>query len=90
MILALTAVSGISLLASCDKGDENPYGNWKCTCFVTRMVYISPEDTVLKPRYDTVYLNANEMDKASAKKFCEQAKTSYTDTIGGSATCLFK
>jgi len=88
LLLAL-AVSGV-VLTSCNKGDDNPYGNWKCTCFVTTMVYINPEDTVRSPRMDTVFLNANEMDKNSAKTFCENAKTSYVDTFGSKATCTLK
>ncbi len=89
LLLAL-AVAGLVILNSCNKGDDNPYGNWKCTCFVTTMVYLQPEDTVLSPRRDTVFLNANEMDKNSATTFCQNAKASYTDTLGSTATCTLK
>lgn len=88
LLLALT-VAGVAF-TSCNKGDDNPYGNWKCTCFVTTMLYQHPEDTVRTPRLDTVFLNANEMDKNSAKTFCENAKTSYVDTFGSRATCTLK
>lgn len=89
-LLTLTVLSGFAFLSSCDKGDDNPYGNWKCTCIVSRLVYLHATDTVKSPKLDTVYLNANEMDRNSAMTFCNQAKKSYTDTLGGTANCIFK
>jgi hypothetical protein len=86
----LLALAVAATLYSCNKGDDNPYGNWKCTCFVTTMLYVHPEDTVRSARLDTVLLNANEMDKNSATAFCKNAQTSYVDTFGSNATCTLK
>ncbi len=83
-------LTGTLLVASCNKGDDNPYGDWKCTCFVTKMGKWNPGDTVFTPRFDTVYLMANDMDKNTAKTFCEQAKTSYVDSAGSTASCSLK
>jgi hypothetical protein len=83
-------LSGIAILASCNKGDDNPYGDWKCTCFVTKMVYLTPSDTVRSPILDTVYIAENDMDKNTAKAFCQKSATSYKDTIGGMANCILK
>ncbi|GAA4469763.1 hypothetical protein GCM10023093_29760 [Nemorincola caseinilytica] len=86
---AITAIllSGILYLASCNKGDDNPYKNWKCTCFVTQFYYI---DTVKKTFFDTVTLKADNMDKNSATSFCTSAQTGYLDTFGSFAKCTLK
>ncbi|MBL7692636.1 MAG: hypothetical protein JNM41_13680 [Flavipsychrobacter sp.] len=90
-ILPIVALlTGTLLVASCNKGDDNPYGDWKCTCFVSKMDYWTAGDTVRTARLDTVYLMANDMDKNTAKSFCDQAKTSYVDTFGSTATCNIK
>lgn len=92
-IFALVAIlaGGLMFFSSCNKGDDNPYADWKCTCFVTHLTYvIDPPDTVIVPVFDTVYLQANDMDKVTALSFCQQAQMGYTDTIGGSAACKLK
>ena len=87
---AVTALllSGILYLASCNKGDDNPYKDWKCTCFVTHYYYFS--DTVKKTRLDTVTLAADDMDKLSATSFCNSSQAGYVDTIGSFAKCTLK
>jgi hypothetical protein len=92
MYALLIAVLGCtSLLTSCDKGDDNPYGDWKCTCFVTKVSYlIIPPDTTIITTLDTMYLNAMDMDLNTAKSFCERRQTGYTDTLGGKAVCTIK
>jgi hypothetical protein len=90
-ILPIVALlTGTLLVSSCNKGDDNPYGDWKCTCFVSKMDYWNVGDTVRTARLDTVYLLANDMDKNTAKSFCDQAKTSYVDSVGSTATCNLK
>lgn len=58
--------------------------------FVSKMGKWNPGDTVFTPRLDTVYLMANDMDKTTAKNFCDQAKTGYVDSAGSTATCNIK
>ncbi len=88
---AALLVCGLLYFASCNKGDDNPYGDWRCTCFVTSIdSVITPTDTILVPQLDTVFLTANDMDRTTALSFCEQAKKGYTDTVGGSAACKLK
>jgi hypothetical protein len=91
LLPVVALLSGLIFWAACNKGDDNPYGDWKCTCFVNKMVYL-PGDTVLSPFRDTVFLSVNDVDKNTAKNFCEQAKKSFTDTalIGSSASCTVK
>jgi hypothetical protein len=80
-----------TFLASCNKGDDNPYGDWRCTCFVTKIKYVyTATDTITTPILDTVYLQANDVDKNTAKSFCEQARMGYTDTVGGTAACTVR
>lgn len=78
-------LSVVAFFSSCDKGDDNPYGNWKCTCFVTK-TYTTPNIV------DTVVLNQNDMDKNTAKTYCENAKKGYiaSDTGAVTATCTLK
>ena len=83
-------LTGAIFAVSCNKGDDNPFGDWKCTCFVSKMDYWNMGDTVRTARLDTVYLTANDMDKNTAKNFCDQAKVSYTDTVGSTAKCSLK
>jgi hypothetical protein len=78
---------GLLLMASCNKGDDNPYGDWKCTCFINKARL---QDTVVVFDKDTAVLLANDMDKESAKAFCETTKQGYTDTLGTVANCTLK
>ncbi len=74
------------LLASCDKGDDNPYGNWKCTCFVTTA---GTGSTFVHT--DTVVLYENDMDRNTAKSYCDKAKIGYDSlSIGRVADCKLK
>lgn len=86
---AVTALllSGILYLASCNKGDDNPYKDWRCTCFVTHYYFI---DTVKKSYLDTVVLAADDMDKLSATSYCNTTQAGYVDTIGSFAKCNVK
>jgi len=90
LLPVVALLSGIIFWVSCNKGDDNPYGDWRCTCFVTKYVYLPPADTVKTIKLDTVYLNADQVDKNTAKSFCEQSQKGYTDTMGGSAKCIIK
>lgn len=84
LIPVAIALISMALLPSCDKGDDNPYGNWKCTCFVTRTY--SPTLQYI----DTIVLNENDMDRNTAKAYCEKAKEGFMDTTGVVADCKIK
>lgn len=89
--LLIAALGCSSLLSSCNKGDDNPYGDWKCTCFVKKVSYIIiPPDTTIVTTLDTNYLNAMDMDMNTAKSFCERRQIGFTDTLGGTAVCTLK
>jgi hypothetical protein len=89
--VVLALLSGFILYTSCNKGDDNPYGDWKCTCFVAKNVtIITGTDTVKTVAKDTVYLTPYDMDKNTATSFCEQAAKGYKDTLGTTATCTLK
>ncbi len=91
LTIAVSLFVGLSFFASCDKGDDNPFGDYKCTCFVARSeLQIIPPDTFIVIKYDTVYHTANDMDLKTATSFCAQAQAGYTDTLGTSATCKLK
>lgn len=93
LLPALFAVFAcISIFVSCNKGDDNPFGDYKCTCFVAKsqLKIVPPDDTVVEIIYDTVYLKAHDMDKNTATSFCTQAQAGYTDTLGSSAKCNLK
>jgi uncharacterized protein (DUF697 family) len=83
----LAVAGGLLMTASCNKGDDNPYGDWRCTCFVTKAM---KQDTVIVFEKDTAILIANDMDKESAKAFCETTKQSFVDTLGSAALCNLK
>jgi hypothetical protein len=78
---------GILYLSSCNKGDDNPYGDWRCTCFITKNYVISGTKYTMK---DTSVLLAEDMDKESATAFCNTTQLSYVDTIGSFAKCAIK
>ena len=78
---------GLLMTASCNKGDDNPYGDWRCTCFISKAV---KQDTVIIFEKDTAVLIANDMDKESAMAFCETTKLGYSDTLGTAAKCDLK
>ncbi len=87
--LTVTFVLACSMLAlvACNKGDDNPYKNWRCYCFVNRAVF---EDTTIYLVKDTTVLYVENMDYQSAKLFCASAQTGYVDTFGSYATCDLK
>ncbi len=90
-MLPLIALSfGTLFVLSCNKGDDNPYSDWRCTCFVTKYVYLTPTDTVLHPKLDTTYLTVDDVDKNTATTFCQQAASGYTDSAGSTAKCIIK
>jgi len=91
LLPVVALLCGITFFSSCDKGNDNPVGNWRCTCFVESYVYLSPSDTVKSLKKDTVYLNANNMDQNTAKTYCQNAKSGFADTVlKQSATCTVK
>ncbi len=79
--IALLLLTSGAVLQSCNKGDDNPYGDWKCVCFLEQKLYN------LK---DTVVLYENDMDRNTAKAFCEKAKQGYIDSSGTTADCNIK
>jgi len=91
MYTLLVVVAGLTILSSCNKGDDDPFGDWKCTCFVKKIGYIyTPTDTTQYITLDTTYLSAFDMQKSTAKSFCERAQLNFTDTFGNSANCIVK
>jgi hypothetical protein len=89
--LVVAVACGLLFFVSCNKGDDNPYADWKCTCFVTQVDSLrTPTDTIPIFTYDTVYLQANDMDRVSAESFCKQAQVGYTDTLGSVGACKLK
>lgn len=77
----------VGILSSCNKGDDNPYGDWRCTCFITKNYYISGTKYTMK---DTAVLYADDMDKESATSFCTTSQLGYVDTSGSFAQCSLK
>lgn len=88
LLTTIALISGALYFVACNKGDDNPYGTYNCTCIVSKyyIVYSGP-DTLKKSIMDTVYLKAENMDYKSAEAFCNKAKSGYTDTLGSSAAC---
>lgn len=82
--VAITLLLSMGAFMSCNKGDENPFNDWKCTCFVTTT------DTV-SSHIDTVVLALDNVDKANAESLCTKSQAGYVDTtLGRSATCKLK
>jgi hypothetical protein len=88
LLTAGFACAAALTFTACNKGDDNPYGNWKCVCLVKQYYFVN--DTTVAYRNDTGYYTLDAMDRNTAKSFCDKTQVSYTDTLGTIANCLFK
>lgn len=87
LLPAAALLFSVIYLLSCNKGDDNPYGRWRCTCFINKYYFVDTNKFLMR---DTAVLFAENMDKESATAFCSSTQSGYSDTLGSAATCKLK
>lgn len=78
-IAATALLTGFIIVSSCKKKDDNPTGNWTCTCVVT----VAGTTTT----YPITYTS---QAKNTAQASCTTAQAAYISAGASAATCTFK